>query len=176
MSRVNVPLNTSHPTIVYKDYLLDPSIMDKLPNDKNKNDKRNVIFYDYSEKYNYYCNFVRDIASGFLEMNGFKHNKNKWYMDIIRYRLNNDTKRVSSGLAWHCENDNYPNVISVLLYLTLDEGIKEGNLRYKDKHNNKLVLQIKSGTTVIMDGNVPHKPQDPYGNGKRDLIIMSFEK
>lgn len=176
MTIVNVPLNTSHPTIVYKDYLLDPSIMDKLPNDENKNDKRNVIFYDYSEKYNYYCNFVRDIASGFLEMNGFKHNKNKWYMDIIRYRLKDDTKRVSSGLAWHCENDNYPNVISVLLYLTLDEGIKEGNLRYKDKHNNKLVLQIKSGTTVIMDGNVPHKPQDPYGTGKRDLIIMSFEK
>jgi hypothetical protein len=27
-----------------------------------------------------------------------------------------------------------------------------------------------------MDGNVPHKPQDPYGTGKRDLIIMSFEK
>ena len=42
-------LNTSHPTIVYKDYLLDPSIMDNLPNDKNKNDKRNVVFYDYSE-------------------------------------------------------------------------------------------------------------------------------
>ena len=176
MTTVNVQLNTSHPTIVYKDYLLDPSIMDKLPKDKNNNDKRNVIFYDYSEKYNYYCNFVRDIASDFLEMNGFKHNKNKWYMDIIRYRLKDDTKRVSSGLAWHCENDNYPNVISVLLYLTLDEGIKEGNLRYKDKHNNKIVLQIKSGTTVIMDGNVPHKPQDPYGSGKRDLVIISFEK
>ena len=67
-------------------------------------------------------------------------------------------------------------VITVLLYLTIDEGIKEGNLRYKDKNNNKIVLNIKSGTTVIMDGNVPHKPQDPYGSGKRDLIIVSFEK
>ena len=173
-------LNTSHPTIVHGDYLLDPSIMDNLPIDDDRgcslNHKRNVVFYDYSEKYNYYCNFVRDITSGFLKMNGFEHNKNKWYMDIIRYRLENDTKRVSSGLAWHCENDNYPNVISVLLYLNIDEGIKEGNLRYKDKHNNKIVLKIKSGTTVIMDGNVPHKPQDPYGSGKRDLIIMSFEK
>ena len=26
-----------------------------------------------------------------------------------------------------------------------------------------------------MDGNVPHKPQDPYGSGY-DLIIVSFEK
>lgn len=170
------PLNTSYPTIVHEEYLLDPSIMDKLPNDKNKNKKRNVIFCDYTDKYNPHCNFIRDITSGFLEMNRFKHNKNKWYMDIIRYRLNNDTKRVCSGLAWHCENDNYPDVITVLLYLTIDEGIKEVNLRYKDKHNNKLVLNIKSGTTVIMDGNVPHKPQDPYGTGKRDLIIISFEK
>ena len=62
------------------------------------------------------------------------------------------------------------------MYLHIDDKIKEGNLNYKDKYNNKLVLEIKGGTTVIMDGNVPHKPQDPYGSGKRDLIIMSFEK
>ena len=117
-----------------------------------------------------------DLERPFLEMNNFQHNKDRWYMDVIRYRLDNDKKRVCSGLAWHCENDNYPNVITVLLYLTIDETIKEGNLRYKDKHNNKLILKIKSGTTVIMDGNVPHKPQDPYGTGKRDLIIVSFEK
>ena len=67
-------------------------------------------------------------------------------------------------------------IVTVLLYLTIDETIKEGNLRYKDKNNNKLILKIKSGTTVIMDGNVPHKPQDPYGTGKRALIIISFEK
>ena len=60
-------------------------------------------------------------------------------MDVIKYKLVNDTKRIDSGLAWHCENDNYPNVITVLLYLTLDDEIKEGNLRYKDKHNKKLI-------------------------------------
>ena len=56
------------------------------------------------------------------------------------------------------------------------DGIKEGNLMYKDIHGVKQVLSLKSGLTVIMDGNVPHKPQDPYGTGKRDLITMSFEK
>ena len=61
------------------------------------------------------------------------------------------------------------------MYLRLDEGIIDGNLRYKDKENIKKVLEIKSGTTVIMDGNV-HKPQDPYGTGIRDLIIVSFKK
>ena len=62
------------------------------------------------------------------------------------------------------------------MYLRLDEGIIDGNLRYKDAKNIKKVLEIKSGTTVIMDGNVPHKPQDPYGTGIRDLIIISFKK
>ena len=97
-------------------------------------------------------------------------------MDIIRYKLKDVTKRVKSGLAWHCENDNYPNVITVLMYLTIDSGIKDGNIRYKDKNNIKKVLNVKSGTTVIMDGKVPHKPQDPYGTGYRDLVIISFEK
>ena len=99
-----------------------------------------------------------------------------WYMDVIRYNLNDDQKRVKSGLAWHCENDNYPNVITVLHYLRLDEGLVDGNLRYKDNKGTKCVLPIVSGTTVIMDGQVPHKPQDPYGSGIRDVVIVSFVK
>ena len=166
-------INTTYPTEVYHDYLVDPSIMEKLFVDEGK--KRHVTFYDYTDN-NYHANFIRDVASGFLNMNGFNHKKNKWYMDVIRYKLENDTKRIKSGLAWHCENDNYPNVITVLLYLRIDEGIIDGNIRYKDIKNEKKVLPVKSGTTVIMDGNVPHKPQDPYGTGLRDLIIISFEK
>ena len=166
-------INTTYPTEVYHDYLVDPSIMEKLFVDEGK--KRHVNFYDYTDN-NYHANFIRDVASGFLKMNDFDHKKNKWYMDVIRYKLENDVKRVKSGLAWHCENDNYPNVITVLLYLRIDEGIIDGNIRYKDVNNEKKVLPVKSGSTVIMDGNVPHKPQDPYGTGLRDLIIISFEK
>ena len=95
-------------------------------------------------------------------------------MDVIRYNLQDEQKRVKSGLAWHCENDNGNNLISVLLYLRLDEGVKDGNLRYKDIDGQKQMIDIRSGTTIIMDGNVPHKPQDPYGTGRRDLIIVSF--
>jgi len=167
-------LNTLHPTIVYNDYLVDPLIMKYLI--KDKKGKRNVVYYSHTDNYNSYRIFIRDICSEFLKMNNFDHDRDKWYMDVIRYKLDDDTKRVKSGLAWHCENDNYPNVITVLMYLRIDDRIKEGNLMYKDKDNNKLMLEIKNGTTVIMDGNVPHKPQDPYGSGKRDLIITSFEK
>ena len=167
-------LNTLYPTIIYNDFLVDPLIMNQLIENTDK--KRIVVLYDYTNKLNPYFTFIRDICSDFLQMNDFKHNKDRWYTDVIRYQLNDDTKGVDSGLAWHCENDNYPNVITVLLYLHIDKKIKDGNLRYKDKDNKKQVLEINNGTTVIMDGNVPHKPQDPYGSGRRDLIIISFEK
>ena len=48
-------------------------------------------------------------------------------MDVIQYNLQDEQKRVKSGLAWHCENDNGDNLISVLLYLRLDEGVSNGN-------------------------------------------------
>lgn len=166
-------LNTSHVTEVYRDYLVDPSIMDSIFEETEE--KRKVVYYGYTDT-NIHTEFIKDISSGFLTMNGHAHNPEIWYMDVIRYKLDNDTKRVKSGLAWHVENDNYPNVITVLMYLRIDDGIIDGNLRYKDKNNEKQMLELKSGTTVIMDGNVPHKPQDPYGSGIRDLIIVSFKK
>ena len=172
-------LDTYYPTIVYDNYLIDPLIMNHLlQGDQDTHKKRKKVEYDYTGGDNPYLSFICDISSGFLKMNQFSHQRERWYMDIIRYQLKDDTKRVSSGLAWHCENDvaYSRDVVTVLMYLHIDEEVKDGNLLYKDKKNNKLTLGIKSGTTVIMDGNVPHKPQDPYGSGRRDLIIISFDK
>jgi hypothetical protein len=154
-------LDTYYPTIVYDNYLIDPSIMNHLlqgDQDQDTNKKRKKVEYDYTDGHNPYLSFICDISSGFLKMNQFSHQRERWYM--------------------HCENDvaYSRDVVTVLMYLHIDEEVKDGNLRYKDKKNNKLTLEIKSGTTVIMDGNVPHKPQDPYGSGRRDLIIISFDK
>ena len=162
-------LDTSYPTIIFEDYFIDPSIMDHVIKKKNK--KRISQQLWYKDKYNPYVSFICDIASNLLN-----HNRDIWYIDLIRYQFNNVKKPVKSGLAWHCENDNDDNLITVLFYLHIDETIKEGNLMYKDKDNVKNILTIKSGITVIMDGRVLHKPQDPYGLGKRDLIIVSFRK
>lgn len=166
-------LNTSHPTIVFDDYIVDPSVIDEL---LQSNKKKERCVYNYKKRFNPTTLFIRDIASEFLSNNMFPHKKDFWFMDVIRYSLTNETKPVSSGLVWHCENDEYTDVVCVLLYLHIDEEIKDGNLRYKDKYNQKHIIPIKGGTTIIMDGNVKHKPQDPYGSGKRDLIIVSFRK
>lgn len=172
-------LDTVFPTIIYDDYLLDPSIMDNFientENTKNTKNKVNKQFY-YKDPYSPHISFICDIASDFLNNNHFSHDKQFWCIDVIRYQLYNQIKPVKSGLAWHCENDNYDNLITVLLYLHIDETIKNGNLQYKDKDNVKQLIEIKSGTTIIMDGRVPHKPQNPHGTGRRDLIIISFVK
>ena len=167
-------LNTSYPTIVFDKPLVDPTIIESLS--ESKGEKRHTTYHDYSEPIDSNKESVVCACSDLLNQNGFLHDKYNWSMDVIRSNLCNGTRGVDSGLAWHCENDNGNNLITVLLYLRLDDTIIDGNLRYKDKDNRKQVIQIQSGTTIIMDGDVPHKPQDPYGTGKRDLIIVSFKK
>ena len=169
-------LDTKFPTIVFKDLpLIEPDVIKQIMGDGDK--KLNHSDYYYRQiNIDLMILFVRYVVSGFLDIHGFNHHKDIWYMDCIQYKLDNETKPIKSGLAWHCENDNYPDLITVLLYLRKDEGVKDGNLKYKNTNNQKCSIEINSGTTIIMDGRVPHKPEDPHGTGRRDLIIVSFRK
>ena len=168
-------LNTIYTTEVYRNiYLLDPNTMNLICS-KNKQNEREHIEYLYSvNDYNDLIVFIKDIASGFLHLKNHKHNENEWFMDIIRYDLDDCIKSIDSGLAWHCENDNYDNLITVFMYTRIDDGIIDGNLRYLDSQNVKQTIKIEPGTVIIMDGRVKHKPQNPSGSGIRDVIIVSF--
>ena len=166
-------LNTEYPTIVLKNHpVIDPNTIEQFM--KKKKGLKEHHMYGCSEKPTPNISFIRDIASGLLDMYDFDHNKKICYMDFIRYELDDQKKPVDSGLAWHCENDNYADLITVLFYLHKDNTIENGNLRYIDNHNIKQTIEINSGTTIIMDGGVMHKPEKPTGSGRRDLIIVSF--
>jgi hypothetical protein len=168
-------LDTEFPTIVLKNHpVIDPNVIDPFMKKKNCLKEHHMI--SYSERITPNISFIRDIASGLLDMYHFNHNKSIWYIDFIRYELDNQKKPVDSGLAWHCENDNYANLITVIFYLHKDNTIKDGNLRYIDYHNVKQTIEINSGTIIIMDGEVMHKPENPTGSGRRDLITISFKK
>lgn len=170
-------LNTIYTTEVYRNiYLLDPNTMNLICS-KNKQNEREHIEYLYSvNDYNDLIVFIKDIASGFLHLKNHKHNENEWFMDIIRYDLDNCIKSIDSGLAWHCENDQEcaTKLITVFMYTRIDDGIIDGNLRYLDSQNIKQIIKIEPGTVIIMDGRVKHKPQNPSGSGIRDVIIVSF--
>ena len=180
-------LNTEYETRVFRNYpIIDPVVIESIVKDETVKREH----YDYSSNGSNVSNskikdsvqeqetvlFVKDVASNFLKMYDYTHDSDEWYMDVIRYNLQDEVNQVDSGLAWHCENDNYPDLITVLLYLRVDEGIKKGNLRYIDYHDVKQTISITSDTIIIMDGRVYHKPENPIGTGKRDLIAISFKR
>ena len=167
-------LNTTHDTIVFpKTPLMDPEVIHEIMGPKEYVLDKQAYWYKDKDIPQELIQ-IRDDASSFLRKQGFKHNENIWYADLIRYNLDNSLP-VDSGLVWHYENQNYPDLITVLCYLRKDESLEGGNLRYKDKNNVKKVIQVSTGTTVIMDGRVEHKPEAVSGTGQRDLIIISFQ-
>jgi len=173
-------LDTLYDTKVFRNYgIVDPSTIEKIVKDKTVKREHYDFSYQTIDLNTPTIDFIRTITSDFLDMFNYNHKKQVWYMDVIRYNLSDDTEPVSSGLAWHCENDNsffYPNLITVLLYVRVDKDIKNKDLGYIDSHGIEQTIMIDEGTIIIMDGNVFHKPENPFGSGKRDLIAVSFEK
>jgi len=166
-------LNTTHDTIVFPDTpLLYPEVIHEIMGPKEYVLDKQAYYYKDKEIPQELIK-IRDDISEFLQEQGFSHNATIWYADLIRYKLEN-SEPVDSGLVWHSENMNYPDLITVLCYLRKDETVLAGGLRYQDKDGSKKVICVSSGTTVIMDGHVLHKPENPYGTGQRDLIIVSF--
>ena len=167
-------LNTSHDTVVYPDTpLIEPEVIHEIMGPKEDVLDKKVYWYKDKDIPQELIK-IRDDVSSFLRTHGFNHNDNIWYADLVRYKLDN-SEPVDSGLVWHYENMNYPDLITCLCYLKKDESLEGGNLRYKDKNNEKKVIQVSTGTTVIMDGRVEHKPEAVSGTGQRDLIIISFQ-
>jgi len=167
-------LNTSHDTVVFpRPPLIEAEVIHEIMGSKEYTlDK--IAYYYKDEDIPQKLIQVRDDISSFLTKQGFQHNKDIWYADLIRYKLDN-SEPVDSGLAWHSENMNYPDLITCLCYLRKDETVQSGGLRYHSKEGSTKVIPVSAGTTVIMDGRVLHKPENPYGTGQRDLIIVSFQ-
>jgi len=153
--------------------LLEPDVIHRIMGPKEYVLDKQVYYYKSTDNPPELYAIQNDISS-FLSKQGIHHNKSIWYADLIRYKPDS-AGSVDSGLVWHTENMNYPDLISVLCYLRKDETIKSGNLRYKDKDNEKKVIHVSTGTTIIMDGRVEHKPEKVHGTGQRDLIIVSFQ-
>ena len=167
-------LDTTHTTIVFPDTpLIEPDIIHTIMGEKDYVLDKEVYYYKDKELSDEIMS-VCDITSKFLNEQKIEHNKDIWYMDLVRYKVDNSDP-VDSGLIWHYENMNYPDLITVLCYLRKDESIIKGNLLYKDKSNNEKTIHISTGTTIIMDGHVEHLPEEVSGSGRRDLIIVSFK-
>ena len=101
-------LNTNYNTTVFTNIsIIDPSTMNYFVEDESV--KREHYGYYHKEKSHDNIMFIRDITSNFLEMYGFDHNKDIWYMDVIRYNLDNEKKPILGHSSYAKAFPNWRN-------------------------------------------------------------------
>ncbi len=119
-------------------------------------------------------NLISQSADLLLE-NGFKINKNIFHVDFHRYYINNE--KYETDLTWHTDDKGATpyNVNTIIFYLRKDPTLKGGNLLYK-KNSNIHKININKNNILLMRGDLIHKPEDIDGYGRRESIVVQFER
>ena len=63
----------------------------------------------------------------------------------------------------------------MIFYLRKDQTLQGGNLLYK-KNTNIRKININKNNIVLMRGDLVHKPEDIDGYGRRESIVVQFER
>jgi len=118
--------------------------------------------------------FISQSANLLLEK-GFNINKNNFHVDFHRYYLNNES--YETDFTWHKDDKGATsyNVNIIIFYLRKDPTLKGGNLLYK-KDINIRKININKNNIVLMRGDLIHKPENLQGYGRRDSIVIQFER
>ena len=142
----------------------------KCTNESNNN----FINSDFIKINSNITNFINQSADLLLE-NGFKINKNNFHVDFHRYYINNE--KYETDLTWHTDDKGATpyNVNTVIFYLRKDHSLKGGNLLYKENTNTRKI-NINKNNIVLMRGDLIHKPEDIDGYGRRESIVVQFER
>ena len=164
---MNVQLNSN--LLIINEIPIDPKITEKIIGKRIFTREHCTFETSHSDSNPPIIKFIIDISSGYLNLKGFNHIKNTWYMDIIRYNLN--------GESCSSCNLNYKeeNLIIILFCLRNDSRIK-GNLKYKDINNFEKTLIIENTITIIINTKLGCKLENCSGTGIRDIIVISFQK
>ena len=69
------------------------------------------------------------------------------------------------------------NVNTIIFYLEKDKTVDGGNLIVYDRDSGeKKMLEIKSGTMVILKGDVEHEIEEMDGKGERKSIVVQIQR
>jgi hypothetical protein len=132
--------------------------------------------------------FIKDYAYQILLSFDFYVDTSKGMIEF--WSFNVDGEKIITPLDFH--EDDYgvlgDIVDTVIFYIRKDETIKGGDLEIIEnikKHKilfgflqwhtkEHKIIKIKSNDILVFNGNLTHKPQDVYGNGHRDCIVVQF--
>lgn len=117
-------------------------------------------------------------ASALLHEHGFKFTTDEYHVECHWMHSEGGFDRPPFG--WHIDDGgpvNY-NTVAALFYVKKDEGLEGGNLLWNTREysdGNETLIPIKTGSIVLIEGNVPHCPQKIKGFGERQLIVIFYK-
>ena len=104
---------------------------------------------------------------------GYNINPNIGVLECWSYNPNNNNVNSLDRHTDDYGNVNYP-VETCILYTKKDETIIGGNFFYY-KNNIEHKIYIKSGTLLMMKGNLEHSPESITGVGQRNCLVCFFK-
>lgn len=97
------------------------------------------------------------------------------------HKMSSDGKEtIFPPFEWHIVDGgavNY-NTVAALFYVKKDETLEGGNLYWNLREcndGNEILIPIKTGSIVLIEGNVPHNPEPISGVGERELIVIFYK-
>ena len=112
-----------------------------------------------------------------LKMNDVTNfDQNKWCVDFHQRNCGFEKKKYQWSL-WHTDDHAVINckVHTVIFYLRKDITVGGGDFEYKigeESHTHK----VESKTVLQFCGNLKHRPQETWGFGCRDIIVVFIKR
>lgn len=146
-----------------------------IPKRKKHFQVKGITNYNSSE----YIKLIQpiiDLSTKILhKFNKIEYDKNKYSIEF--HQRNCNYEKYVHPFTWH--KDDYSAVpwktYTIIFYIRKDNTIKNGNLKYII-NNKEYITSINTGDILCFDGNILHKPQNSYGFGCRDTIVIFFKK
>ena len=132
------------------------------------------------------------LAHGLLTEAGFKVCNNQGILERHSYKPALNDAPVKTPLAIHQDNFGATDweVATCIFYTRKDPSIQGGNIEVFDEAPGffdwlrdcfgfktealKIEVQVSTGLVLLMSGDVYHKPQDVFGVGTRDCIVVQL--
>lgn len=164
----------------YKLNILDLEILSSihnvyLPKRKKHFQVKGITKYNTSENIKLIQPII-DLSIKILhQFNKIEYDKDTYFIEFQQRNCNYE--KYQHPFAWH--KDDYGAVpwetYTIIFYIRKDSTIQNGNLKYiiNDK---EYIITIDTGSILCFDGNILHKPQNSYGFGCRDTIVIFFKK
>jgi hypothetical protein len=133
--------------------------------------------------------FIKNYAYEILSSLDFFVNPSECMIEFWSYNANGG--KVSTTLAFHEDDYGVLNdrVDTVIFYTRKDDTLQGGNLKIEENlkrykilfgfgklhSTQEKIIEIKSNDIVVFNGNLSHQPEDVYGIGQRDCIVVQFK-